>query len=584
MKETTGTSLKGIAASAGIAIGTALIWHAGPVADNDPPVRADDVGVELERLSAAVEAATGELHQLALQTRQRLGDKEAEIFETHGLLLEDPEFIGVVREKIRSELRSAPSAVSATTDEIVALFGELDDDYLSARAADIRDVSRRIIRHLTGTSGPAAGEQSGPFIVLADDLTPSDTASLDPQLVAGFATRIGGYTSHSSILARSYGIPAIVGIGPCLERIQEGDLLILDGNEGILHIAPDEAAVQTYRTRMEEQQERQRLLAHYLHEPTQSRDGFALRLKANIGSAEDAALAKAAGAEGIGLFRTEFLYMDRDRLPTEEEQYTAYCRVAQAFPDGEPIIIRTLDIGGDKTLPYLPLPTEANPFLGQRAIRLCLAHEDIFRTQLRAILRASVAGHVKIMFPMIATLGEWRQARSLVHEVQAELRTEGIPFREDVPLGIMIEIPAAALLAERFAREVDFFSIGTNDLVQYTMAADRMNEALAYLTDPFHPAVLSLIAGVIQAAQRHCKPVSMCGEMAGTREALPLLLGLGLQEFSMGKGAILPARALLAQLDSVDTARLAEEALLLDHPEEIRELCKSYLMEVTNNQ
>jgi phosphotransferase system enzyme I (PtsI) len=581
--ETTKTSLKGIAASGGIAIGTAVIWHARLGTNHETSIRPDDVAVELEQLTAAVAAANKELHVLAEQTRQRLGDKEAEIFETHGLLLEDPEFIGVVQEKIRCEFKSATSAVAATMDGIIALFAELDDEYLSARSADIRDVSRRIMRHLAGTPGVVDEQRSGPFIVLADDLTPSDTAGLDPQLVAGFATRIGGYTSHSSILARSYGIPAIVGLGPRLEIIQEGDLLILDGNEGLLHLAVDEAMVQEYRNRMEEQQEQQRLAAHYLHKPTQSRDGCALQLKANIGSAEDATLAKAAGAEGIGLFRTEFLYMGRDSLPTEEEQYTAYCRVAQAFPDSEPIIIRTLDIGGDKTLPYLSLPVEANPFLGQRAIRLCLAHEDIFRTQLRAILRASVAGNVNIMFPMIATLAEWRKAKSLVHEVQEELRAAGIPFRENLPLGIMIEIPAAALMAERFAREVDFFSIGTNDLVQYTMAADRMNEALAYLTDPFHPAVLSLIAGVIQAAQRHHIPVSMCGEMAGTREALPLLLGLGLQEFSMGKGVILPARALLAQLDSVDTARLAEEALLLDSAEEIKELCARYLTRLTKS-
>jgi len=426
----------------------------------------------------------------------------------------------------------------------------------------------------SGADTAGSGGSSRPPVLLAADLSPSDTALLDRSVVAGFATAAGGRTSHSAIMARSLGIPAVAGLGPEFMTVAaSARFAIVDGHAGIVHMDPDEVLIREYEQKQRQEEERSRSYLRLRKEETRSRDGHRVELAANIGNPRDVRAAAEAGAEGIGLFRTEFLYMDRDALPSEDEQFAAYRQAAEAFAaQKQPVVIRTLDIGGDKKLPYLPLPKEENPFLGYRAIRLCLERTDLFRTQLRAILRASAYGNIKIMFPMIAALSEWRQAKALLEQAKQELAAERIPFDAGLETGIMIEIPAAALMADRFAREVDFFSIGTNDLVQYTLAADRMNERLAYLTDPFYPAVLRLIDRVIRAARQEDKWVGMCGEMAGQPAALPLLLGLGLHEFSMSAPAILPARSLIAQLDRRECAALAAEALDLESPDAVRAL------------
>lgn len=592
------TLLKGIAAAPGIGMGKAAAMGQRPeqrqidaaALVSLTPQAAEE---ELLRYGLAAEVAARELEELAEQTRERMGAEEAEIFETHLLLFGDEEFDGGIRRRIRGERKPAALAVEETASEVAALLESLDDEYLRGRAADIRDVAARLLRHLAGEGGSesaavlrgaeeqAAGKESepaaGPPVLLAADLSPSDTAQLDKSAAAGFATAAGGRTSHSAIMARSLGIPAVVGLGPALlAAMADARYVIVDGDAGVLHINPGDALIGEYERRQREAEERARSYGRLFASETRSQDGRRVELAANIGSARDARAAAAAGAEGIGLFRTEFLYMDREALPSEDEQFAAYREAVEAFnAKRQPVVIRTLDIGGDKKLPYLPLPQEENPFLGHRAIRLCLDQTDLFRTQLRAILRASAYGNVKILFPMIAALSEWRRAKALLDATKEELAREGLPFNAETETGIMIEIPAAALMADRFAKEVDFFSIGTNDLVQYTMAADRMNERLAYLTDPFYPAVLRLIDRVIRAARAEGKWTGMCGEMAGHPLALPILLGLGLQEFSMSAPSILPARSWLARLDSRECEALAAEALELEEPDEVRALVEA---------
>jgi phosphotransferase system enzyme I (PtsI) len=416
----------------------------------------------------------------------------------------------------------------------------------------------------------------GEVVLVADDLTPSDTVQLDRSLVQGFITRIGGKTSHTAILAQSLGIAAVLGVGDSLGDIHNGDWVILNGSTGECIIRPDEAVRGSYARLMEEEQAERERLAAFANRPAATTDGFRVEIAANIGTPAEAEGLLAKGAEAVGLYRTEFLFMGSSTMPGEQLQFEAYKAVAQSM-EGNPVVVRTLDIGGDKELPYLELPKEMNPFLGYRAIRLCLDRQELLRTQLRAVLRASAFGNLKVMFPMISGLGEWRQAKAVYTQVRAELEAEGVPMADKVELGIMVEIPSAAVLAHSFAKEVDFFSIGTNDLVQYTVAVDRMNEKVSYLYDYFHPAVLRLIKNVIDAANAHGKWAGMCGSMAGERLAAPLLLGLGLHEWSMSPGSIHKVKETVAGCSHAACVKLAEQILELETPEEVRAALTAFL-------
>lgn len=562
--------LRGIGASSGIAIARAhCLCAAAPVIEKNSRA---GMALELERFAAAVSLAVAQVRELKELTAQKLGEAEAGIFEAHLLVLDDPELLGEVRERISTQGVTAEYALQEVTQKIVSSFEALNTEYLRERAGDIRDVARRIMNALSGalTGTDTIG---GPVIIVAQDLTPSDTVQLNREYVKGFTTVAGGITSHSAIMARTMEIPAVVGAADVLLEIRQDDLLILDGEEGVLLVNPPPAVVAEYEVKLLAASRRKARQAKLAALPTVSSDGHQVELAGNIGSPEDVAAVLQHGGEGIGLFRTEFLYMGREELPSEEEQFHAYRSVLEQM-SGKPVVVRTIDIGGDKELPCLKLPQEDNPFLGFRAIRLCLetAGQELFRTQLRALLRAGVYGNLKIMFPMIATLDEFRQAKQVLVQEKQKLEQSGIPTAENIAVGMMVEIPAAAVLADLFAPEVDFFSIGTNDLIQYTMAADRMNSRVSYLYQPYNPAVLRLIKQVIDAAHSRGKWVGMCGEMAGNQTAIPLLLGMGLDEFSMGAPFIPAARERIMGLSRAELEEVARKALALGSAEEVKAL------------
>ncbi|KHL92381.1 phosphoenolpyruvate-protein phosphotransferase [Paenibacillus sp. IHB B 3415] len=564
--------ISGIAASAGIAVAKAFILKHPDYTITKTTV--SDVELEIVRLESALEISKGELARIKARTLAELGEKKAEIFESHLLILEDPELISPVMDKIREEAVNADYALQEVANQFIEMFENMKSTYLQERAADMRDVTKRVLNHLLGISYVSPAEISEEVIVIAEDLTPSDTAQLNRKYVKGFTTNIGGRTSHSAIMARSLEIPAVVGTKHVMSEVKAGDLIIVDGLSGDVLVNPGEAEVALYIAKQKEYDLQIAEWKKLREEPTVSADGKRVELAANIGTPNDVAGVIDNGGEGVGLYRTEFLYMGRDKLPSEEIQYNAYRTVLENM-QGKPVVVRTLDIGGDKELPYLELPKEMNPFLGFRAIRLCLDRQDIFRTQLRALLRASVHGDLRIMFPMIATLGEFRAARDLLLEEKAKLCEEGKAVSDQIQLGIMVEIPSTAVLADQFAKEVDFFSIGTNDLIQYTMAADRMNERVSYLYQPYNPAILRLIKNVIDAAHAEGKWTGMCGEMAGDATAIPLLLGLGLDEFSMSATSILPARSQIAKLSAGEMKELAAKALQLGTAEEVAALVQA---------
>ncbi len=510
-------------------------------------VPTEDPAAETRRLDQAIADARVQLREIREKIAREVGEAEALIFDAHLLFLEDPEYMGAVRERI-SDGASATRAVDEVSNQFIELFESLDDEYMRERAADLQDVGRRVLQNLTGTLQELT-VHAPDTVVVAHDLTPSDTAGLDRSMVIAFITDVGGKTSHTAIMARTLEIPAVVGLGDISRQVKDGDLVLVDGNLGRVQVDPSPEAIEAFHEQKTRYLMEKAELRRLIDVPTTSRDGKVIEVAANIGRPQDVAAAVANGAEGIGLYRTEFLYMDRHELPSEEEQLEAYGVVLEAMAP-RPVIIRTLDIGGDKQLPYLDMPWEMNPFLGYRAIRLCLDRPDLFKVQLRAMLRASVRGNLKVMFPMISGIGEYRAAMALVRECQEELRAQGHPFRDDIEWGIMVEIPSVAVIADEMAAEVDFLSIGTNDLIQYTLAADRMAEKIAYLYDPFHPAVLRLIRMTIDGAHAHGKWCGMCGEMAGDPEAIPLLLAMGLDEFSMAAGSILDARRLILESDS----------------------------------
>lgn len=560
--------LSGIAASPGLAIAKAYRLKKSTYI----PVRmtVTDPKQEAQRFRQVVEQAKQELGTIRELTEAKLGARKAEIFESHLLSLEDPDFIDVILDNIEQEGINAEYALHEVSQAFIETLTGMDNELLRERAADVRDISGRLMSGLRGEKYTTVSDIAEESIIISEDLSPSDTAQLNLDIVRGFITEIGSRTSHSAIMARSLGIPAIVGVGAAAGDIAAGVTVIMDAAEGRIVVDPSEEELNAYREKKEQYDRRQAELSKLKDQPTISKDGRLVELAANIGSVEDVQKVIDNGAEGIGLFRTEFLYMGRSSFPSEEEQFKVYQYVLEKM-EGKPVVIRTLDIGGDKELPYLELPKESNPFLGLRAVRLCLDREDLFRTQLRALLRASRYGQLKIMFPMIAVLEELLEAKRLLQEEKDKLIREGETVADRIEVGMMIEVPAAALAADSFAAEVDFFSIGTNDLIQYTMAADRMNETVSYLYQPCHPSILRLIQRVIRAAEQEGKWVGMCGEMAGDETAIPLLLGLGLHEFSMSAGSILPARALIRELAQEEWAVHADRALAMRSQNEIKE-------------
>ena len=552
-------TLQGIAASDGIAI--AKVYTLTEPDLTVTKVTVEDSEKEVSRLDDALAASIKDVELIKETALKNLGEEEAQVFDAHLMVLSDPELIGQVKDSITSNKVNAESALKEVTDMFISIFAGMEDNpYMQERAADIRDVSKRILAHLLGVKIPSPATIKDEVIIVAADLTPSDTAQLNRQYVKAFVTDIGGRTSHSAIMARSLEIPAIVGTKEVTSTAKDGDIIIVDGLTGDVFLNPSEEVIAEYRAKAEAFAAQQAEWEKLKDSKTYTKDGHQVELAANIGTPKDLEGVVNNGAEGVGLYRTEFLYMDSHEMPTEEDQFEAYKAVLEGM-NGKPVVVRTMDIGGDKELPYLPLPHEMNPFLGYRAIRISLNEPEMFRTQLRALLRASVYGKLRIMFPMIATLNDFRGAKALLEEEKAKLIAEGVEVSDDIQVGIMIEIPAAAVLAHQFAKEVDFFSIGTNDLIQYTMAADRMNERVSYLYQPYNPSILTLIKHVIDSAHKEGKWAGMCGEMAGDQTAVPLLVGLGLDEFSMSASSVLKTRSLISKLTLSDMQALAAKAI-----------------------
>ncbi|WP_423790716.1 phosphoenolpyruvate--protein phosphotransferase [Macrococcus armenti] len=568
------TTLKGIGASDGIAIAKAYLLIEPDLSFSNDTI--SDVDAEVEKFKAAVNQSKVELTQIRNNAEVALGADKAAIFDAHLLVLEDPELINPIEENIRNNKMNAAASLSEVSTNFVSIFESMDNEYMRERAADIKDVSKRVLSHILGVALPNPTLIDEPVVIIAEDLTPSDTAQLNKKFVQGFATNIGGRTSHSAIMSRSLEIPAVVGTKNVTESVQQGDFVIVDGLSGEVIVNPDELTITGYKARQAEFLQEKEELKQLVSDKTVTKEGVHVELAANIGTPNDLEGVKNNGAEGIGLYRTEFLYMGRDTMPTEDEQFEAYKKVLSEM-DGKRVVVRTLDIGGDKELPYLNLPKEMNPFLGYRAIRLCLDQQDIFRTQLRALLRASSYGKLSIMFPMIATINEFRDAKAILEEEKQQLLADKVKVADDIELGIMVEIPSTAAMADIFAKEVDFFSIGTNDLIQYTMAADRMSERVSYLYQPYNPAILRLVKQVIDASHKEGKWTGMCGEMAGDTTAIPLLLGLGLDEFSMSATSILKARRQIKNLSQPEMAKVAEQALNCATQEEVVKLVETYL-------
>ena len=552
-------TLQGIAASDGIAI--AKVYTLTEPDLSFTKISVEDTDKEISRLEEALVVSTKEIELIKETALKNLGEEEAQVFEAHLMVLSDPELVGQVKDAITSQKVNAEHALKEVSDMFISIFAGMEDNpYMQERAADIRDVSKRILANLLGVKIPSPATIKDEVVVVAGDLTPSDTAQLNRKYVKAFVTDIGGRTSHSAIMARSLEIPAIVGTKEITSLAKDGDLIIIDGLSGDVFLNPSEEVVTEYRAKAEAFAAQQAEWEKLKDADTFTKDGHQVELAANIGTPKDLEGVIHNGAEGVGLYRTEFLYMDSHDMPTEEDQFEAYKAVLEGM-NGKPVVVRTMDIGGDKELPYLPLPHEMNPFLGYRAIRISLNEPEMFRTQLRALLRASVYGKLRIMFPMIATLNDFRGAKALLLEEKAKLVAEGVAVSDDIQVGIMIEIPAAAVLAHQFAKEVDFFSIGTNDLIQYTMAADRMNERVSYLYQPYNPSILTLIKHVIDSAHKEGKWAGMCGEMAGDQTAVPLLVGLGLDEFSMSASSVLKTRSLISKLTLEDMKALADKAI-----------------------
>lgn len=567
----------GLAASPGIAVGMTWVFRKQELQIERYMV--DNPTVQIERLEQAIERAKQDLIALAKRAREHIGESEAAIFEAHQVFLEDADIIEDIQQLIAKTRLNAEAAVFDVAQRYMRELEETHDEYFRARASDLRDVTERVIRWLQGHTSTDTRLPGHPVVIVADDLTPSDTVQLDKTLILGLVTVKGGPTSHTAILARSLGIPAVVSVPIALSGVESRTPIVLDALEGVVILEPDEAEQEAARAKRVAWLEQQSSHLARASEPAVTLDGVRVEVAANVGSVDDVRDALRYGAEGVGLFRTEMLYLDRVSMPTEEEQYAVY-KAAADLLNGLPMVVRTFDIGGDKPVPYIGNENELNPFLGWRGIRMMDKHQEMFEVQFRALLRASVNADLRIMLPMVANLDELMYAREVVEKVRRGLVTNGVPVAQRVQIGIMIEVPSAALMADRFAPHVDFFSVGTNDLAQYTLAADRVNARVSHLADAFHPAVLRLIAETIEAGHAHGKWVGLCGEFAGRPQAVPILLGLGLDEFSMAAISIPTVKATVRALRQADCRRFAQEVLRMTSPSEVRTACDQFLAQV----
>ncbi|WP_261810650.1 phosphoenolpyruvate--protein phosphotransferase [Levilactobacillus humaensis] len=568
------SKIKGIAASNGIAIESAYVLVEPDL--SFATGKTVDVDQEISSLHAALKDSEKDLIVIKKNAAESMSDEEAQVFEAHITMVNDPEFIGAIEKQIRGDQVSAAEALSQVADQFIAVFeGMTDNAYMQARAADVKDVRKRVLSHLLGVALPSPSLIDQPSIVVSHDLTPSDTAQVNKAFVKGFVTDIGGRTSHSAIMSRTLEIPAVVGSETATQVIHNGDTVIVDGLHGEIIVSPSAKEVATYQQMKVDYDKQRAEWALLKNADSVSQDGKKFTIGANIGTPKDVEAVTANGGDAVGLMRSEFLYMDSQELPTEEDQFEAYKAVVSKM-NGKQVVVRTMDIGGDKKLPYLPLPEEMNPFLGYRAIRISLDRQEIFRTQLRALLRASHFGKLAIMFPMIATVAEFKQAKAIFEEEKAKLVEQGTPVADDIEVGMMMEIPAAAMIADKLAKYADFFSIGTNDLIQYSFAADRGNEHVSYLYQPYNPSLLRLIKRTIDCAHAEGKWVGMCGEMAGDQVAVPLLMGMGLDEFSMSATSILQTRSLMKTLDTQQLTALVDRALDAEGNDEVKQIVNDF--------
>lgn len=570
--------VRGVPASPGVVVGKAFIIASERLEIPRRSISEEEVPEELARFERALAKTTQEILEVRRRLAERIDEEHAHILDAHLLVLEDVQLIQETMQLVKTEKVNVEYAFSRTLESLATQLSSIEDEYIRERANDIRDIGRRVLRALLGKERRSLAELEEEVVVVAYDLSPADTALMHRERVIGFATDVGSRTSHTAIMARSLEIPAVVGLKDITQRVRRGDLVIVDGDEGVVVINPDEETLVRYRSRLERLRAFERELAQLKDLPAETLDGFRVTLAANIELPEEIPSVLAHGAEGIGLFRTEYLYLNRADLPSEEEQYQAY-RLAAEKMAPNPTVVRTLDLGGDKFMSALDVPREMNPFLGCRAIRFCLERPDIFRAQVRAILRASAHGNLKMMFPLISSLGELEEALALVESCKEELRREGKPFRESMEVGAMIETPAAAVIADVLAERVDFFSIGSNDLIQYALAIDRVNEKIAHLYDPAHPAVLRLIRSVVEAGHARGIWVGMCGEMAGELPLIPLLLGMGLDELSMSVVALPRVKKLIRSVRRSECEELLEEAMSKRTGREVQELACGFVRE-----
>jgi phosphotransferase system enzyme I (PtsI) len=561
--------LSGIGVSEGIRIGKVLRYAHSFHNKQFEDIREDNISKEVKRLMDAKAQCIQEIEQLIEQAKKSVGAEKAGVIEAQKSFLLDPTFCPEMEKLISKKLYSAEKAVDQIVKRVMAIFENMPNEYMRERAADVSDVGNRLLAALIGVKNIKLGDIREEVILVADDLVPTDTVQLNKKFIQAFATQKGGKTSHTAIFSKTLGIPAVIGIGDGIAYIQDGETIIIDGAAGLCIVNPEEETLRAYSEKMHKAMKDETALQAYTSQEAVTQDGYRIEIGANIGTTTDALYAVEQGAEGIGLLRTELIYMAEVSLPDEELQFRTYRDIVQVMGD-KPVIIRTLDIGGDKDLSYLKIPKEMNPFLGYRAIRLCLDQKPLFVTQLRAIVRASAYGKIRVMFPMISCLEEWKIARGIVEEVKEQLRTEGHSFDEEIEVGIMVEVPSVAILAKQFAKEVDFFSIGTNDLVQYTLAVDRMNEKIDYLYDHFNPAILSLVQNVVNAAHAAGKFVGMCGGMAGDPKAVPVLLALGLDELSMSATSIRKVKYTINQLELAKCKNLLAEVLQMNTAQDIR--------------
>ena len=566
--------LKGTSASSGIGIGKVAIVEEAELVIKREAVT--DAAAEVARFKEALDQTMKDTEALAADLATRVGEKEAEIMQGHLMLLMDPMLTGEIENTITGEGICSEYAIEQVCCMYADMFASMDDELMQQRATDMRDIKTRMQKVLLGVASVDISALPAGSILVAVDLTPSMTAGINPDNVAGIVTELGGKTSHSAILARALEIPAVVAVSDFLSQVKDGDTVVLDGSEGVVYVNPDQAVVDEYTKKREKFLKEKKELEQYIGKPTVTKDGVHIELVANIGKPEDVEKVLQYDGEGVGLFRTEFLFMDRTSMPTEDEQFEAYKKVAEAL-QGKPVIIRTLDIGGDKEIPYMGLKKDENPFLGYRAIRFCLDRkEDVYKPQLRALLRASAFGNIKIMIPLVTCIDEYREAKALIEELKAELDAKGVAYNKEIQVGIMVETAAASLIADIFAKEVDFFSIGTNDLTQYTMSVDRGNDKVSYLYSTFNPAVLRSIKRIITCAREAGIMVGMCGEAASDPMMIPLLLAFGLNEFSMSASAILQSRKLITGYSTEELQAVAEKVLSFATTKEVEDYMRSF--------